>query len=68
VRGCCSATAVPYSLCSSYSKLVTLITSLFTSAYTFLWPQYFPNSPLRLEELPVFDGRLVLRCILRELC
>lgn len=39
------------------SKLVTLIVSLFTSAYVFLWPKYFPNSPLVFEELPVFDGR-----------
>jgi len=39
------------------SKLVTLVTSLFTSAYVFLWPSYFPNSPLLLDELPVFDGR-----------
>ncbi|KAM0752479.1 tRNAHis guanylyltransferase [Meredithblackwellia eburnea MCA 4105] len=41
------------------SKLTTLVTSLFTSAYIFLWPQYFPNSPLVYEELPVFDGRIV---------
>ncbi|KAL8293737.1 hypothetical protein RQP46_000438 [Phenoliferia psychrophenolica] len=41
------------------SKLVTLIVSLFTSAYVFLWPKYFPNSPLVYEELPVFDGRVV---------
>ncbi|GAA5963705.1 hypothetical protein JCM21900_004103 [Sporobolomyces salmonicolor] len=41
------------------SKLVTLVTSIFSSAYVYLWPQYFPNSPLQFEELPVFDGRIV---------
>jgi hypothetical protein len=45
------------SLCRS--KLTTLVTSLFTSAYVFHWPQFFPNSPLSLEQLPVFDGRSV---------
>ncbi|GAA5823176.1 hypothetical protein JCM5353_005805 [Sporobolomyces roseus] len=41
------------------SKLVTLVTSIFSSAYVYLWPQYFPNSPLDFAELPVFDGRIV---------
>lgn len=41
------------------SKLTTLVTSLFTSAYVFHWPHFFPNSPLSLEQLPVFDGRSV---------
>ncbi|GAA6010076.1 hypothetical protein JCM11491_005856 [Sporobolomyces phaffii] len=41
------------------SKLVTLVTSIFSAAYTHLWPQYFPNSPLDFAELPVFDGRIV---------
>ncbi|KAI5478761.1 tRNA(His) guanylyltransferase [Pseudohyphozyma bogoriensis] len=41
------------------SKLLTLVVSLFTTAYTFLWPLYFPNSPLELDNLPVFDGRIV---------
>ncbi|GAA5865897.1 hypothetical protein JCM3774_005516 [Rhodotorula dairenensis] len=41
------------------SKLVTLVVSIFSAAYVALWPQYFPNSPLTLEELPVFDGRVV---------
>lgn len=42
------------------SKLVTLVVSIFSAAYVALWPQYFPNSPLTLEELPVFDGRCVV--------
>ncbi|GAA6046421.1 hypothetical protein JCM3770_004910 [Rhodotorula araucariae] len=41
------------------SKLVTLVVSVFTAAYVALWPQYFPNSPLQLDQLPVFDGRVV---------
>ncbi|BGO98634.1 tRNA(His) guanylyltransferase [Rhodotorula toruloides] len=41
------------------SKLVTLVVSVFTAAYVALWPHYFPNSPLKFEELPVFDGRVV---------
>ncbi|GJN89651.1 hypothetical protein Rhopal_002638-T1 [Rhodotorula paludigena] len=41
------------------SKLVTLVVSVFTAAYIALWPQYFPNSPLSLDHLPVFDGRVV---------
>ncbi|GAA5927184.1 tRNA guanylyltransferase [Sporobolomyces koalae] len=41
------------------SKLVTLVTSIFSSAYVYLWSQYFPNSPLDFSELPVFDGRIV---------
>ncbi|SDA02792.1 BZ3500_MvSof-1268-A1-R1_Chr11-1g03159 [Microbotryum saponariae] len=43
-------------------KLVSLVSSLFTSAYTFLWPQYFPDSPLELDQLPIFDGRIVQYC------
>lgn len=45
----------------SHSKLVTLVVSIFSAAYVALWPKYFPNSPLTLEELPVFDGRCVPR-------
>ncbi|TNY21215.1 tRNAHis guanylyltransferase [Rhodotorula diobovata] len=41
------------------SKIVTLVVSVFTAAYTALWPQFFPNSPLALDHLPVFDGRVV---------
>ncbi|SCV73283.1 BQ2448_7209 [Microbotryum intermedium] len=48
------------------SKLVTLISSLFTTAYTFLWPQYFPDSPLELDQLPIFDGRIVQYCTKTE--
>ncbi|GAA5970709.1 hypothetical protein JCM11641_007407 [Rhodosporidiobolus odoratus] len=41
------------------SKLITLVTSVFTAAYVALWSTFFPNSPLDLEHLPVFDGRVV---------
>lgn len=40
------------------SKLVTTITSTFTSWYMHLWPRYFPNTPLS-PPLPTFDGRAV---------
>ncbi|KAF2205318.1 tRNA guanylyltransferase [Delitschia confertaspora ATCC 74209] len=40
------------------SKLTTTIVSTFSSYYTFLWPTYFPNSPLT-PPLPSFDGRAV---------
>ncbi|KAL7272281.1 tRNA-His guanylyltransferase [Rhizina undulata] len=41
------------------SKLVTTITSTFTSYYVYLWPQFFPNTKLS-PPLPSFDGRAVL--------
>ncbi|GAA5841442.1 hypothetical protein JCM11251_007140 [Rhodosporidiobolus azoricus] len=41
------------------SKLITLVTSVFTAAYVALWPRYFPNSILDIDHLPVFDGRVV---------
>ncbi|KAI5807678.1 tRNAHis guanylyltransferase-domain-containing protein [Peziza echinospora] len=40
------------------SKIVTTIVSTFTSYYTYLWPQFFPDTPLVLP-LPTFDGRAV---------
>ncbi|KAF2268382.1 Thg1-domain-containing protein [Lojkania enalia] len=40
------------------SKLTTTIVSTFTSYYTFLWPIYFPDTPLT-PPLPSFDGRAV---------
>ncbi|WFD32946.1 tRNA(His) guanylyltransferase [Malassezia sp. CBS 17886] len=40
-----------------YSKLVSHIVSLFTSAYVFQWPQYM-KAPLQTP--PSFDGRLVM--------
>lgn len=40
------------------SKLVTTITSTFTSWYMYLWPRYFPDTPL-CPPLPTFDGRAV---------
>ena len=39
------------------SKITTHITSLFTAAYVFHWPAFFPNTPLLHP--PSFDGRLV---------
>ncbi|PWN52064.1 tRNAHis guanylyltransferase [Violaceomyces palustris] len=47
--------------CRLYSrrnhKITTHVVSLFTSAYVFYWPQYFPEKPLLKP--PTFDGRLV---------
>ncbi|QRW13561.1 tRNA(His) guanylyltransferase [Ceratobasidium sp. AG-Ba] len=40
------------------SKIVSMLTSLFTSAYVFHWNTYFPDTPLAYP--PSFDGRVVL--------
>ncbi|CAA7267448.1 unnamed protein product [Cyclocybe aegerita] len=40
------------------SKIVSTLTSLFTSCYVFHWPKYFPDTPLQYP--PSFDGRIVL--------
>lgn len=40
------------------SKLMTNVTSLFTSAYVYSWASYFPNE--KLQYPPSFDGRVVL--------
>ncbi|KZP22625.1 tRNAHis guanylyltransferase [Athelia psychrophila] len=41
-----------------HTKIVTTVTSLFTSCYVFHWPKYFPDTPLKYP--PSFDGRIVL--------
>ena len=40
------------------AKILTTLTSHFTSAYIFHWASYFPDTPLQYP--PTFDGRLVL--------
>jgi tRNA(His) guanylyltransferase len=40
------------------SKIESSIVSLFTSAYVFYWPTYFPNLPMVYP--PSFDSRAVL--------
>ncbi|KAK6338819.1 tRNA-His guanylyltransferase, variant 2 [Orbilia brochopaga] len=40
------------------AKLVTTVVSIFTAHYIALWPQYFPDIPLK-RPLPSFDGRAV---------
>lgn len=40
------------------SKILTNITSLFTSSYVFNWSKYLPETPLKHP--PSFDGRIVL--------
>lgn len=46
------------SVANGSSKLTTTIVSTFSSYYTFLWPKYFPDTPLT-PPLPSFDGRAV---------
>lgn len=41
------------------AKIVSTVVSLFTSAYVYYWPDYFPDSS-RPKYPPVFDGRAVL--------
>jgi len=40
------------------SKILTMVTSLFTSAYVFNWPKFLPDKALKYP--PAFDGRIVL--------
>ncbi|KAJ7596513.1 Thg1 C terminal domain-containing protein [Mycena floridula] len=40
------------------SKIVSTLTSLFTSSYVFHWRDYFPDTNLQYP--PSFDGRIVL--------
>ncbi|TFK22777.1 tRNAHis guanylyltransferase [Coprinopsis marcescibilis] len=40
------------------SKIVSTLTSYFTSCYVFRWATYFPDKPL--EYPPSFDGRIVV--------
>jgi tRNA(His) guanylyltransferase len=46
------------------SKIVSTLTSLFTSCYVFYWKEYFPDTHLRYP--PSFDGRIVLYPTERE--
>ncbi|WVQ85817.1 hypothetical protein IAT38_007985 [Cryptococcus sp. DSM 104549] len=47
------------------SKINSSIVSLFTSAYVFNWPRFFPDKPLLYP--PTFDGRVVLYPGVQEL-
>ncbi|KAJ7082940.1 tRNAHis guanylyltransferase-domain-containing protein [Mycena belliarum] len=47
------------------SKIISTLTSLFTSSYVFRWASYFPDTPLKYP--PAFDGRLVLYPSAREI-
>ncbi|OAV92041.1 hypothetical protein PTTG_05178 [Puccinia triticina 1-1 BBBD Race 1] len=57
--------------CQAYnrrsSKLLTTVLSTFTAAYIHLWSEYFPESPLSIDNLPTFDGRIIQYATLREL-
>jgi hypothetical protein len=39
------------------SKIASTFASLFAASYTFLWAEFFPETPLRYP--PSFDGRVV---------
>ncbi len=41
-----------------HSKILSTLTSQFTSSYVFHWSTYFPDIPLQYP--PSFDGRIVL--------
>ncbi|KAJ7788092.1 Thg1 C terminal domain-containing protein, partial [Mycena olivaceomarginata] len=47
------------------SKIISTLTSQFTSSYVFRWSSYFPDCPLKYP--PSFDGRLVLYPSAREI-
>ncbi|KAF8337801.1 Thg1 C terminal domain-containing protein [Amanita rubescens] len=47
------------------AKIVSTLTSYFTSCYVFYWSQYFPDTPLRYP--PSFDGRIILYPTQREI-
>ncbi|KZT02570.1 tRNAHis guanylyltransferase [Laetiporus sulphureus 93-53] len=47
------------------SKILTNVTSLFTSSYVFNWSQYLPNTALKYP--PSFDGRIVLYPSVKEI-
>ncbi|KAM6504044.1 tRNAHis guanylyltransferase [Amanita muscaria] len=46
------------------AKIVSTLTSYFTSSYVFNWSKYFPDTPLRYP--PSFDGRIVVYPTERE--
>jgi len=41
-----------------HAKILTTLTSYFTSCYVFHWPKYFPDTSMRYP--PSFDGRIVV--------
>ncbi|PCH42521.1 tRNAHis guanylyltransferase [Wolfiporia cocos MD-104 SS10] len=41
-----------------HSKILTTVTSLFTSSYVYNWSRYLPNIALKYP--PTFDGRIVV--------
>ena len=39
------------------SKLISIVPSLFTSAYVLNWASHFPHDPLQPRDAPSFDAR-----------
>lgn len=46
-------------------KILSCVTSLFTSAYVFNWQACFPDT--KLQRIPSFDGRIVLYPSIQDL-
>jgi len=40
-----------------FSKLISVVPSLFSSAYVLNWPSYFENIKLEASDAPSFDAR-----------
>jgi len=40
-----------------YSKLISVVPSLFSSAYVLNWPTYFEDVELKVSDAPSFDAR-----------
>jgi len=40
-----------------FSKLISVVPSLFSSAYVLNWPSYFENIKLQPSDAPSFDAR-----------
>lgn len=41
-------------------KLITLFSSLMSTNYFYEWNKEFPEKPIKIEKLPVFDARAIL--------
>eukprot|EP00897_Mesotaenium_endlicherianum_P010344 jgi/Mesen1/9338/ME000061S08787 len=53
----CSEVVFAYGVSDEYSKLVSVVASLFAAQFVLHWGSFFPETPL--EYTPAFDGRAV---------
>jgi tRNA(His) 5'-end guanylyltransferase len=58
VRAAAEVSYGDHDVAHTSSKINSAICSIFTSAYVFYWPKYFPNNELLYP--PTFDSRVVL--------